>query len=107
MLAATALFLVLTAVVHFTSSGREYGGFTVTGSRAAAEEPVAQIDINTADETLLQQLPGIGPALAARIVAYRTENGPFGSVEELTQVSGIGPRTLEELRPYITAGNTP
>ena len=108
ILTATALFLVLAAVLHITFSGREYEGFTVTSARAAAEEPSsALIDINTADEALLRQLPGIGPSLAARIVAYRTENGPFQSVEELTRVSGIGSQTLEAVRPYITVQNTP
>lgn len=58
------------------------------------------IDINSADETLLQTLPGIGPAKAAAIVAFR-ETTPFQTVDDLSQVDGIGDKTLEQLRPLI------
>ncbi len=54
----------------------------------------------TADE--LQELPGIGPVLARRIVEHRRQHGPFGSPEELTDVSGIGPTVLEGFRDRIT-----
>lgn len=60
------------------------------------------ININTADEATLQLLPGIGPAYSKRIVDYRTENGGFSSVEEITNIRGIGPKTLEKLRPIVT-----
>lgn len=52
------------------------------------------VDLNRADAAALQQLPGIGPALAERIVDYRREHGPFGSVDELANVPGIGAKTL-------------
>lgn len=55
------------------------------------------VDLNTADATTLETLPGIGPVLAERIVAWREENGPFASVDELGDVSGIGPALLEQL----------
>ncbi len=55
------------------------------------------IDINHADARELTALPGVGPVLAESIVAYRTEHGPFGSVEELLLVNGFGPGTLEAL----------
>ena len=51
----------------------------------------------------LERLPGIGPAKAEAIAAYRTEHGPFRTVDQLMEVSGIGEATLEALRPYITA----
>lgn len=66
------------------------------------EPPDRPMDINSASTEDLQRLPGIGPILAQRIVAERTENGPFCSLEELRRVRGIGPRTLEKLRPYVT-----
>ncbi len=60
------------------------------------------VNINTADAALLETIPGIGPTVASRIVAYREENGPFERVEDLTKVAGIGPETLEQIRPYVT-----
>ena len=61
------------------------------------------IDLNTAAPEDLERLPGIGPAKAEAIAAYRAEHGLFQSVDQLTEVSGIGEATLETLRPYITA----
>jgi competence protein ComEA len=63
-----------------------------------------RIDINLADAALLESLPGIGEALAQRIITYRETQGPFGSVEELLAVRGIGPVILEEIRERIAAG---
>jgi competence protein ComEA len=60
-----------------------------------------QVPLNTADATALMELPGVGPVLAERIIAWRDENGPFTSVEELTEVSGIGPAVLEKLRDQV------
>lgn len=57
----------------------------------------ARVSINDADEWTLQRLPGVGPALAGRIIAGR----PFHSVDDLLDVSGIGPATLERLRPLV------
>ena len=62
------------------------------------------IDLNTATSEQLQTLPGIGPVLAERIVAYRQENGTFTSVGQLMNVSGIGDKKLEELWDYVTVG---
>jgi competence protein ComEA len=61
----------------------------------------AVVDLNTADETRLDALPGVGPVIAGRIVAWRQEHGRFSSVDELTEVSGIGDATLERLRPLV------
>lgn len=66
-----------------------------------------KINVNTAPPEKLQELPGIGPALAARIVAYREEHGPFSRIEDLTHVSGIGPKTIDGFRNLITVGDDP
>ncbi len=75
-----------------------------------AQEPrrasaVRLINVNSADLGELDLLPGIGPALGQRIIDYRTEHGDFASVDDLTRVSGIGPRTLDRLRPLVTLGD--
>lgn len=63
---------------------------------------LAAVNVNTASAEDLEALPGIGPSKAAAIVEYRDKNGPFGSVEDLTQVSGIGAKTVEALRSEVT-----
>lgn len=60
------------------------------------------IDINTADATALDELPGVGPAIAQRIIDHREANGPFASVDDLEQVPGIGPATVDKLRDRAT-----
>lgn len=59
------------------------------------------LDLNTADAAALDELPGIGPVLAGRIVAWREEHGRFRSVDELADVEGIGPALLERLTPAV------
>src|SRR4051794_30017562 len=71
-------------------------------------EPSARrIDLNRADRTQLLQVPNIGPALAERIVKHREENGDFRSVDDLTQVKGVGPATLARLRPWVSVEGGP
>lgn len=77
----------------------------VVGAAGSAGSAAAgTLDLNRATAAELETLPGIGPALAARIVAYRQERGPFASVEDLLGVSGIGERTLERIRAGLRAG---
>lgn len=67
----------------------------------------ASIDVDRADVAAFVRLPGIGPALAARIVADRAVHGPFGSPEGLLRVHGIGPKTLGRIRGYLAAPPRP
>lgn len=60
------------------------------------------ININTAGQAQLEELPGIGPALAQRIIDHRTKNGPFLSTEDIMVVSGIGEKRYEQLKDLIT-----
>jgi competence protein ComEA len=60
-----------------------------------------EVDINAADWPELMQLPGVGPTLAHRIVQSRQTAGPFADHEALRRVRGIGPKTLEQIRPYL------
>ena len=61
-----------------------------------------KVNLNTATEAELQTIPGIGQKRAQDIIAYREEKGKFNSLEELKEVSGIGAKTLEKLRAYVT-----
>jgi competence protein ComEA len=73
-------------------------------SRGGAGIPVAggKVNINTATAAELETLPRIGPAMAQRIIEYRTANGPFPSIEAIQNVKGIGPATFEQLKDLIT-----
>ena len=81
-------------------------GVAAAGPAAAAagSSPagVSLINLNTADQTALETLPGVGPVTASAIIAWRSEHGGFTSVDELLEVSGIGDATLGELTPYVT-----
>jgi len=68
----------------------------------AGGAPTGLINVNTATATELEALSGIGEVLAATIVEYRTTNGPFIAVDDLLDVSGIGPATLDEIRDQIS-----
>jgi competence protein ComEA len=63
------------------------------------------ININTATADELETLPGVGEVTAQRIVAYREENGPFESIEEIQEVAGIGAKTFEGMRDLIAVGS--
>jgi len=64
--------------------------------------PGERIDLDRADVSEITRLPRVGPALAQRIVAWRTEHGPFGSLDRLDSVSGIGVKLLESIRPFVS-----
>ena len=69
--------------------------------RSKANSPSLVIDINQAQAEDFQKLPGIGPALAGRIVAYRKKHGPFRRVEDLLIVRGIGHKKWKVIRPFL------
>lgn len=71
------------------------------GAGSTAGAATAVVNINTATAAELDTLPGIGPVLAERIVAWRTENGPFLTVDDLGEVSGIGDKVLADVRPLV------
>jgi competence protein ComEA len=81
-----------------------------TGGAPAATAPVAGatpatgalVSLNTADQTALESLPGVGPVTATAILQWRSEHGPFTAVEQLLEVSGIGEATLAEIEPHVT-----
>lgn len=80
-----------------SGSGSEAGGSAGTGD-------LAPVDLNRATQADLEELPGIGPVTAGRILAWREEHGGFTAVAELLEVSGIGERTLEQLEPLVVVG---
>ena len=100
---ATAVFASL-ALVFMASSWLASGGLRGGLVDIDAAEPLEatfQTDINSADWTELMQLPEIGEALAKRIVESRAKEGRFTSHDDLDRVRGIGPKTLERIRPFL------
>jgi competence protein ComEA len=79
-----------------TTSSGSGGGGTSTGATGGP------INVNTATLDQLETLPGIGPALGQRIIDYREQHGPFQSVEDLLEVSGIGEKRLADLQDQVT-----
>jgi competence ComEA-like helix-hairpin-helix protein len=72
---------------------------------AGKKKPPAQpININTANSEQLQQVPGIGPATAEKILQMRKSYGPFKSVDDLLAIRGLGAKRLEKMRKYLTVG---
>jgi len=86
------------AVVPLARDPAAGGGAVAPGSGGAA----GIVNINTADAAALETLPGVGPALASSIIAWRDENGAFRAVDELLAVSGIGEKTLDGFRQQVT-----
>ena len=86
------------------TGGIEPDAESVTAEPEAEQAAPSQIDLNTATEEELRQLPGIGAALASRIVSYRREAGPFSSPEGITAVSGVAGATYDGLAERLTVG---
>ena len=73
-------------------------------SNPASPTDLALININTATQAELESLPRSGPATAQKIIAYREANGPFTAIEDIQNVSGIGPATFEQIKTLISVG---
>ncbi len=87
------------------SHGR--AGAAASSQAPSPARPVGPVDVDLADATALITLPRIGPVLAGRIIADRDSLGPFGSLEALERVRGIGPAMLRSLAPHVTFSGTP
>ena len=75
---------------------------TIISSSNSSQNYNSKININTADESMLQELPGVGPSLAQKIITYREKNGKFSSIDDLKNVTGIGDKKFESLKDYIS-----
>jgi competence ComEA-like helix-hairpin-helix protein len=76
-------------------------------AQAQKQPPAKPIDLNLANVEELQELPGVGPVTAQRIIGMREKSGRFHRVEDLLAVRGISQKKLDAMRPYITIGATP
>ena len=87
--------------VHGASAAAAAGGGAAAGGAAPVGGAAAPVNLNTATAEQLDTLDGVGPATAAKILAYRREHGGFRSVEDLMQVSGIGPKKMAALKGRV------
>lgn len=92
------------AAVGETPMAAATGGGTETSSTVTGTGQAGAVNLNTATNEELQSLPGIGPALAGAVVAWREENGGFRAVEDLLEVSGIGQAKFAQLKDRVAVG---
>ena len=96
--------LVLTCLAATVAWWLAQGGWQgrlIEVERADRRTAAFQVDLNTAEWPELTEVPGIGETLAKRIVASRTTDGPFVRPDDLLRIRGIGPKTLDRVRPYL------
>ena len=98
-----AVAVVLGAAILVRRTMQEPAPFH-PGARAPTMEALYRIDINTAPRGELRLLPGIGPALAARIIENRETTGPFQTVNDLLRVRGVDAELIERIRPLVRTG---
>ncbi len=78
--------------------------FSATANAGKKKPPLRPVNINTANAEELQQVPGIGPATAQKILQMRKSYGPFKSVDDLLAIRGLGQKRLDKMRKYLTVG---
>ena len=109
LLGLTAVFLCALAGLSLRDRQDRGPGAGIETEVEVPREEIAPdfppVDLNTATAEELDTLPGIGESLARRIIAYREANGPFGSIEEIMEVSGIGEAKFAELKDRVTVDN--
>ena len=96
---AQAALVVFLAILVGLLAFRGYGNHL--GARPTEPSPTDLIDLNSADQSEIAQVPGVGPKTAEAIVDHRRLHGPFKSVDELKSVRGIGPVTFEKIRNHF------
>jgi competence protein ComEA len=89
-------------IIHPRSSPRSSSEVQQPSSSGSGNTQSGLVNINTASAKELEALPGVGPSTAKAIITYRTTVAPFSSLDDLLQVSGIGPAKLEAMRGFIT-----
>ena len=102
-----AEFLIDGQKVFIPSLALDEDGNVISDAQAGTTgssgiDSTGKVNINTADSSQLQTLNGVGPATAQKIIDYRQSNGTFSNIEDIKNVSGIGDKTFEKLRDYIT-----
>jgi competence protein ComEA len=92
----SALLVLLCATAAFAQTSAK------PPAAASSAAPSAPVNLNTANVTQLDSLPGVGKATAERIIEYRQKNGGFKKIEELMNVKGVGEKSFLKLKPYVT-----
>src|SRR5437764_1833984 len=78
--------------------------FAISAANANKKPPLRPVNLNTATALELQQVPGIGPSTADKILQMRKSYGAFKTVDDLRAIKGIGPKRIEKMRKYVTVG---
>ena len=91
-------------ITRFVAAALVAAFVLASGPAFAAATPAGKVNLNTATAAQLDELPGIGPALAARIVEHRQKNGAFKSVEDLMAVRGIGEKNFTKIQGLLSVG---